>query len=242
MRACQIKGCICMTNALVLVAEDEPEITDIIVTYLDRAGFRTVTAMDGELALLHFRSFKPDIVLLDVKMPKRDGIDVLRSIRQASDTPVIMITAMAEEIEKISTLRLGADDYIIKPFNALEVVERVKAVLRRTRGTIDVSRTVAVGQLDIDPSAHAVFIRNGETRRSITLTHTEFSIISHMSATPHRAFSRSELVDACLPEGDALERTIDSHVSNARRKLELAGAKGFLETVRGVGYRLEPLQ
>lgn len=228
-------------NALVLVAEDEPEISNIIVTYLERAGFRTVAAHDGNLALTHYRLLKPDIVLLDIKMPGRDGIEVLRDIRQTSDTPAIMITAMAEDIEKISALRLGADDYIIKPFNALEIVERVKAVLRRARGQAGPQRTINVGPLVIDDSAHAVFIRLGDDRQAISLTHTEFLLIAHMARAPRRAFSRAELVDACLPEGEALERTIDSHVSNARRKLETAGASGFLETARGVGYRLEPL-
>lgn len=231
-----------MDNALILVVEDEPEISNIIVAYLERAGFRTVTANDGELALTQYRLLKPDIVLLDIKMPKRDGIEVLREIRQTSDTPVIMITAMAEDIEKISALRLGADDYVIKPFNTLEIVERVKAVLRRFQGQASNERAINVGPLIIDIPAHAVFIRVGEDTKSISLTHSEFLLISHMARAPKRAYSRSELVDACLPEGDALERTIDSHVSNARRKLNSAGVSGFLETVRGVGYRLEPLK
>lgn len=231
-----------MNSALVLVAEDEPDISDIIVTYLERAGLRTITACDGVLALNHYRQLKPDIVLLDIKMPKQDGIEVLRQIRQNADTPVIMITAMAEDIEKISALRLGADDYVVKPFNTLELVERVKAVLRRTQGQSNMARPINVGALIIDIVAHAIFVRNGQDRQTIALTHTEFSLIAHMANMPQRAFSRSELVDACLPEGDALERTIDSHVSNARRKLEQAGAKGYLETVRGVGYRLEPLR
>lgn len=231
-----------MDNALILVAEDEPEISNIIVTYLERAGFRTVTANEGALALTQFRLLKPDIVLLDIKMPKRDGIEVLREIRQTSDTPVIMITAMAEDIEKISALRLGADDYVTKPFNNLEIVERVKAVLRRAQGQNSNERPINIGPLIIDMAAHAVFIRKGERTESISLTHSEFLLISHMARAPKRAYSRSELVDACLPEGDALERTIDSHVSNARRKLISGGASGFLETVRGVGYRLEPLK
>ena len=120
-----------MSNELILIAEDEGEIAEIIQAYLERAGFRTVVAGDGEMALSHFRHFSPALILLDVKMPKRDGIDVLRIIRQTSDTPVIMVTAMAEDIEKISALRLGADDYVVKPFNTLEVVERIKAILRR---------------------------------------------------------------------------------------------------------------
>jgi two-component system response regulator AdeR len=230
-----------MNNSLILVVEDEPEISEIIVSYLERAGFRTIQAMDGVLAYTLFRQLNPDLILLDIKMPKRDGIDVLRDIRKVSNTPIIMLTAMAEDIEKISALRLGADDYILKPFNPLEVVERVKAVLRRTKGAENDEHLVRIGMLDIDSSAHAVFVCEGEDKKMLPLTQTEFLLIAHMSAAPRRAYSRSELIDACLPEGEALERTIDSHVSNARRKLETAGVKGFLQTVRGVGYRLVPL-
>jgi two-component system response regulator AdeR len=229
-----------MNNSLILVVEDEPEISAIIVSYLEAAGFRTIQAFDGELAYKRFQQLNPDLILLDIKIPKCDGIDVLRDIRRISSTPIIMLTAMAEDIEKISALRLG-DDYILKPFNTLEVVERVKAVLRRTKGFKTDECIVRVGMLDIDSSAHAVFVCKGDEKSILPLTHTEFSLIAHMSAAPRRAYSRSELIDACLPEGEALERTIDSHVSNARKKLEMVGARGFLQNVRGVGYRLEPL-
>jgi two-component system response regulator AdeR len=230
-----------MNNSLVLVAEDEPEISEIIVSYLERAGFRTVRAIDGAITLDLFRQLEPDMVLLDINMPKRDGIEVLREIRKFSDTPVIMVTAMTEDIEKISALRLGADDYVLKPFNPLEVVERIKAVLRRTNGQVSGVRSIRVGVLEIDFNSHAVFVCAENSKRHIALTQTEFLLISHMSPMPKRAYNRSELVDACLPEGDALERTIDSHISNARKKLQQAGVAGFLETIRGVGYRLEPL-
>lgn len=229
-------------NALVLVAEDESEIAEIIVSYLERAGLRTVAARDGELALAQHSLLNPDIVLLDVKLPKRDGVDVLRTLRQTSQTPVIMVTAMAEDLEKISALRLGADDYVVKPFNPLELVERVKAVLRRADAAGGAMRVTRAGVLEIDPNKRAVFIVEGTERRIAALTPTEYTLVAHMGGAPQRAYARSELVDACLPEGEALERTIDSHVSNARRKLEAAGARGYLEAVRGVGYRLQPLQ
>lgn len=231
-----------MNNALVLIAEDEPEISQIIATYLERAGFRTATASDGDIALAVFQQLKPDIILLDIKMPKRDGVDVLRELRRTSQTPVIMITAMAEDIEKISALRLGADDYITKPFNALEVVERVKAVLRRGDTLSDGSKPLRVGPLYIDLSAHAIFAERDTGSELLPLTRTEYSLMAHMARAPRRAFSRSELVDACLSEGDALERTVDSHISNARRKVENTGVVGYLQTVRGVGYRLAPLK
>lgn len=223
------------------MVEDEPEISAIIASYLEAAGFRTIQAFDGDLAYKMFQQLNPDLILLDIKIPKCDGIDVLRDIRRVSNTPIIMLTAMAQDIEKISALRLGADDYILKPFNTLEVLERVKAVLRRTKGFKSDEAIVRVGMLDIDSSAHAVFVCKDDEKKILPLTHTEFSLIAHMSVAPRRAYSRSELIDACLPEGEALERTIDSHVSNARKKLEMVGARGFLQNVRGVGYRLEPL-
>lgn len=230
-----------MNDALILVVEDEQEISEIIVSYLEKAGFRTIQAADGVSAYSLFQQLNPDLILLDIKIPKRDGIEVLRDIRRISSTPIIMLTAMSEDIEKISALRLGADDYILKPFNTLEIVERIKAVLRRTKGVEIDEDLVRVGMLDIDSSAHAVFVCIGNEKKILPLTQTEFSLIQHMSSAPRRAYSRSELIEACLPEGEALERTIDSHVSNARRKLEVSGAIGFLQTVRGVGYRLEPL-
>jgi len=171
-------------------------------------------------------------------MPKRDAVDVLRTLRQTTQIPVIMITAWAEDIEKISALRLGTDDYITMPFNSLEVVERVKAVLRRAGAAASMPKTFRIGPLHIDTSAHAVFVERLNETEHIPLTLTEYSIVAHMARTPKRAFSRSELVDACLSEGEALERTVDSLVSNARRKMDNLGANGFLETVRGVGYRL----
>lgn len=228
-------------NALILVAEDEAEIAEIIVSYLERAGLRAVTARDGELALSHHRALSPDLVMLDVNLPKMDGVEVLRSLRQYAQTPVIMVTAMAEDLEKISALRLGADDYVVKPFNPLELVERVKAVLRRADAAGGPARILRAGAVEVDPNKHAVFVLDGTERQLISLTPTEFTLIAHMAGAPQRAYARTELIDACLPEGEALERTIDSHVSNARRKLGMAGADGYLEAVRGVGYRLQPL-
>ena len=230
-----------MDNALVLVAEDEPEISQIIKTYLERAGFRAATAQDGDVTLAVFQQLKPDIVLLDIKMPKRDGVDVLRELRRHSSVPVIMITAMSEDIEKISALRLGADDYVTKPFNPLEIVERVKAVLRRVEtGAQEISQ-IRIGPLLIDTIAHAVFVDADAGVQLIPFTYTEYSLVARMGRAPKRAFSRSELIDECLSEGDALERTVDSHISNARRKLEALGVKEYLQTVRGVGYRLVSL-
>lgn len=227
-------------NALILIVEDEADIADILDAYLVRAGFRTVRAADGDAALLHHRMLRPDLVLLDVRLPKRDGHAVLAEIRTTSDVPVIMATALGEDLEKLMALRVGADDYVVKPFNPLEVVARVQAVLRRTAGRETNAGRLTLDSIEIDLEAHAVRRLAPEGGSSvIPVTLTEFRILAHMARQPRRVFTRADLLDACLPgEGDALERTVDSHVSKLRRKLELAGEAGYLEGVRGVGYRL----
>ncbi|WP_312164279.1 response regulator [Phenylobacterium sp.] len=229
-----------MDNALILIVEDEPEIAEILDAYLGRDGFRTVRAGDGVTALQHHRMLRPDLVVLDVKLPKADGFEVLAEIRRRGDTPVIMATALAEDLDKLSALRIGADDYVVKPFNPLELVARARAVLRRTRAR-GVTPLLRLGPLEIDPQAYSAAVVGETGTRPLDLTLTEFRLLEHMARAPRRVFSRAELLDACLPDGDALERTVDSHVSNLRRKLEAAGAPDLLEGVRGVGYRLSHL-
>ncbi len=225
-------------NALILVAEDEPEIAAILTSYLERDGFRTVTAADGDTALLHHQMLKPDLVLLDVHMPKRDGLAVLSELRRRGSTPVIMATARAEDLDKLTALNIGADDYVVKPFNPMEVVARVKAVLRRSSCAMADQTVLRVGVVEIDTVCYMVSVIGADETTRIDLTLTEYRILEHMARAPRRVFSRAELVDACMPESDALERTVDSHVSNLRRKLDAAGATGQCAVVRGVGYRL----
>ncbi|NLR98052.1 response regulator transcription factor [Rhizobium sp. P38BS-XIX] len=226
-----------MDNSLVLIIEDEPEIVEILESYFSREGFRTVSARDGATGLSHHQRLKPDLVVLDVKLPVQDGYEVLATIRRRGDTPVIMATALAEDLDKLQALRIGADDYVVKPFNPLEVVARAKAVLRRATGGHSRS-TIRVGPLLIDPDAYQASIDGPFERILLELTRTEFRLIAYMAGTPNRVFERSELIDACLPEGDALTRTVDSHMSNLRRKLTIAGAGTILTGVRGVGYKL----
>lgn len=227
-------------NELVLIAEDDADIADILATYLEREGFRAVRVQDGRTALDLHSALKPDLLLLDVKMPRLDGWEVLAEIRRRGRTPVIMVTALDQDIDKLQALRVGADDYVIKPFNPVEVVARVRAVLRRSQLTEDTG-PLRVGALEIDREAHSASVRAGEAVARLNLTLTEFRVLVHMARNPTRVFSRSELVDACLPGSDALERTVDSHVSKLRRKLEEAGAPDMLGGVRGVGYRLAAL-
>lgn len=227
-----------MTNALILIIEDEPEIAEILETYFAREGFRVISAGDGPTGLSHHQRLRPDLVVLDIKLPGLDGYEVLASIRRREDTPVIMVTALAEDLDKLQALRIGADDYVVKPFNPLEVVARAKAILRRTMGRSP-EQVLRMGPLAIDPQAYRATVDTGSGPVTLDLTPTEFRILAHVAASPGRAFQRTELVDACLPEGEALDRTVDSHVSNLRRKLAAAGADGMLTGVRGVGYRLD---
>jgi two-component system response regulator AdeR len=228
-------------NALILVAEDEPEIAEVISAYLEREGFRTVRASDGRTALDIHLALKPDLVMLDVQMPRMDGWEVLAELRRRGTTPVIMLTALDQDIDKLQALRIGADDYVVKPFNAVEVAARARAVLRRSAGSA--GSLLRVGAITIDLESHIASVNPDGASESVILplTLTEFRILSHMARAPKRAFSRSELVDACLPGGEALERTVDTHLSKLRRKLEDAGAPGFINNVRGVGFRLADL-
>ena len=230
-----------MDNALILVAEDEPEIAEVISAYLEREGFRTVRAADGRTALDIHLALKPDLVMLDVQMPRMDGWEVLAELRRRGNTPVIMLTALDQDIDKLQALRIGADDYVVKPFNAVEVAARARAVLRRTAGSAGALLRVGAIEVDLESHIASVVPDGGDDPVILPLTLTEFRILSHMARAPKRAFSRSELVDACLPGGEALERTVDTHLSKLRRKLEDAGAPGFVNNVRGVGFRLADL-
>ncbi|WP_086935521.1 response regulator [Azospirillum sp. B510] len=229
-----------VSQALILIAEDEPEIVDILAVYLARSGLRTVHATDGRRALELHRSLRPDLVLLDVNMPHVDGWQVLSEIRHLGTTPVIMLTALDQDIDKLMGLRIGADDYIVKPFNPAEVAARIQAVLRRTlpgagRGN---QHVLQAGPFHIDLDNHEAMVEVDHHRRPLSLTLTEFNLLAQMVRAPKRVFSRAELLTTCLPEGDALERTVDSHISKLRRKLEEVGVSGVPVGIRGVGYKL----
>ncbi len=226
------------TPFLVLIAEDERDIADILAAYLARAGLRTVYAPDGRQALDLHLSLKPDLVLLDVQMPKVDGWKVLSEIRHRGDTPVIMLTAMDQDIDKLMGLRIGADDYVVKPFNVAEVVARTQAVLRRARPASIVQPVLRADPFEIDLDHHEAVVRVGRQRHTLALTLTEFKLLAQLARAPKRVFSRAELLTTCLPEGDTLERTVDSHISKLRRKLEDLGVPGMPTGVRGVGYKL----
>ncbi|WP_426076278.1 response regulator [Janthinobacterium sp. PSPC3-1] len=228
-------------SPLVLIAEDEPQIARILAGYLGRDGYRTAFALDGRQALAQHLALSPDLLLLDVQMPLCDGWEVLAQVRRRGDTPVIMLTARDQDADKLAALRVGADDYIVKPFNPAEVVARVAAVLRRSR-----ARPAAVpparlrcGPIEIDQESYAASVLHDGVASALNLTLTEFRLLAHLARTPRRVCSRLELLEACLPEGNTLERTVDSHVSKLRKKLEEAGVANMPACLRGVGYRLE---
>lgn len=236
-------------SPLILLIEDAADIADIIQAYLQRDGYRTAYAQDGQHGMALFRQQQPDLVLLDIGLPGQNGVDVLQAIRSSGDVPVIMLTAMTDDINKVLSLRLGADDYITKPFNPVEVVARVSAVLRRTgrrpvmaeHGAGGGEELIRCGVLEINQTRHAALVRHEDGGESaLPLTLTEFRLLALMAGSPRRCFSRFELIEFCMPESDALDRVVDSHLSKLRRKLQEAGCSGLIETVRGVGYRLWP--
>lgn len=223
----------------ILVVDDERKIVDIVRAYLEKEGYRVITATDGESAVSIFRQEKPDLMVLDLMLPKISGNDVCRMIRKESDTPIVMLTARDELTDKVIGLELGADDYVTKPFEGRELVARIKAILRRSepRSFAPVVRT---GDLTVDTERRQATL--GE--RTIELTTTEFDLLRLLAAHPGRVFSRAEILDRL--QGDTYEgyeRTIDSHVKNLRRKIEPDPERPtYIHTVYGAGYKLESLR
>jgi two-component system response regulator AdeR len=228
-------------SALVLIAEDEPQIARILAGYLERDGYRTAFALDGQEALQQHLALAPDLLLLDVQMPRVDGWGVLAEVRRRGETPVIMLTARDQDADKLAALRVGADDYIIKPFNPAEVVARVAAVLRRSRVRHHPvgGQRLRCGPIDIDQETYVASVLRDGAPVPLSLTLTEFRLLAHLARTPRRVCSRLELLESCMPESNSMERTVDSHVSKLRKKLEEAGVMNMPASLRGVGYRLE---
>lgn len=230
-------------NALVLIVEDEPEIGDILEIYLARAGFQTTRAPNGRIALDIHARLKPDLILLDVNIPELDGWQVLSQVRKSADTPVMMLSALDQDIDKLMGLRIGADDYVVKPFNAAEVVARIKAIFRRARKSSETeSKIIKLYPFEIDLESHVATVEVDGTRHVLALTLTEFKLLTCLVRMPRRVFNREELSMHCLNDGDQLQRVVDSHSCNLRRKLEEVGVVGMPVSVRGVGYRLWSLK
>ncbi|WP_380178077.1 response regulator [Kalamiella sp. sgz302252] len=227
-------------NSLILVAEDEADIADILIAYLRREGFSLLHAENGVVALALHEKHQPALVILDIRMPKLDGWQVLAELRRRGDTPVLMLTANDDDADKLAALRIGADDYVVKPFNPAEVVARAQAILRRAGQANKFPPQGVAGnsRLAVFAEEHRIILRHSGENIAAGLTTTEFRLLTRMAQQPRKVFSRLELLEACLPEGETLERTVDSHISKLRKKLEKAGLSGLPESVRGFGYRL----
>lgn len=226
-------------NGRIFIVEDEHLIADELEDCVSQAGYQTAHAANADEAIRTHERFRPDLMLLDIGLPGGDGLSVLATIRRRFDTPVIIITGQDDEVTKLAALRVGADDYIIKPFNPSEVVERVRAVLRRAQAQ-GMRRVINVGELIVDMDARIVTCRgtDGNEDRRLSLTPTEFDLLAHMARQPKRAFGRNELLEAVAPDSEAYDRVIDSHLSKLRQKLNAAGCSDVIEAVRGLGYRL----
>ena len=222
--------------ATILLVDDTPDILRIARDVLEHAGFTVLTATDGRGALLLAQTRRPDLLVLDLGLPDTDGLDVARELRRSSDLQIIMLTARADEADKLIGLELGADDYLTKPFSPRELVARVRAVLRRADAARGGSRLLRAGDLAVDLDAMRVTAGD----RRVELTATEFSLLAAMARQPGRVFTRAQLLDAIHGEAfEAYERAIDAHIKNIRRKLEPdPKAPRYVETVIGVGYRL----
>ena len=219
----------------VLVVEDEIEIARVVRDYLDNAGFEVIVVGDGGSAVASVRSVKPDLLVLDLGLPGRDGLDVAREIRRWSNTPIVMLTARDDETDRVVGLELGADDYVVKPFSPKELVARIRAVLRRTRAAERGAEILRAADVEIDTGKMRVTVAGSP----VELTPTEFQLLSTLVAEPGRVFTRGQLLDAVHGVAiESYERAIDAHVKNIRRKIEpQPGSPRYLLTVHGVGYR-----
>lgn len=220
----------------ILVVDDEFKIVQLVRAYLQQAGFSVLTASDGQQALTLFRVEQPALVILDLMLPDIDGLDVAREIRKESSIPIVMLTARAEDADRIAGLELGADDYVVKPFNPRELVARVRAVLRRTEG-LTKSTMIEAGDLAIDFSTHEARLQG----RVLDLTPIEFKLLATLAEQPGRVFTRLQLIEALSGTTYAtLDRTIDTHIKNLRRKIERDPQNPeYIVTVRGVGYKFQ---
>jgi DNA-binding response OmpR family regulator len=224
--------------ARILVVDDDKQIVRLVKTYLEQAGYSVLTASDGENALRIIRRERPDLVVLDLMLPERDGWEITRILRSdetLAAIPILMLTARIEDTDKILGLELGADDYMTKPFNPREVVARVRALLRRVRGNVALPRVLQIGGVRLDADRHTVSVDGNE----IEVTPTEFEILRALMENANHAFTRGELIEKALGYSyEGLERTVDSHVKNLRKKIEPdPGHPQYIETVFGVGYR-----
>ena len=224
----------------VLIVDDEPTIAEVVARYLERAGYRTRVAGDGDQALRVAADQRPDLVVLDLMLPGVDGLRVMARLRDQNPAPIgiILLTARGEESDRVVGLRLGADDYVVKPFSPVELVARVDAVLRRVDPPSGEVAPLTLGEIRIDPATRRVHARGDE----VTLTQREFDVLLHMARHPLRVFSRAQLMDAVWQYAFYTDTsTVTVHIRRLRAKLEVdPSCPRHLQTVWGVGYRFAP--
>lgn len=218
---------------LILVVDDEPKIARLARDYLEKNGFRVLTAGDGQSALTLARREKPDLIILDLMLPQIDGREVCRLLRRESDVPIIMLTALSEEIDQVTGLEIGADDYITKPFSVRALVARVRALLRRTRGEVKAPGIIRVGGLEINAEKYTVTYDGVPFK----LTPNEFKLLYLLASRAGQIFTREQLLEDLHGVASSVDRSVDSHIKNLRRKLEAASGSSMIETVYGIGYR-----
>jgi len=220
----------------VLIVDDEVNICELVRLYVEKEGYHAVIANDGQQAIDLYKKLSPDLILLDIMLPVKDGWQVCREVRASSNTPIIMLTAKGETFDKVLGLNLGADDYITKPFDSKEVVARVKAVLRRFHPAENDLKEVSYDKLTINLTNYSMIVND----EKIDTPPKELELIFHLASNPNRVFTRNQLLDEVWGfdyYGDS--RTVDVHVKRLREKLENVSDKWALNTVWGVGYKFE---
>jgi len=224
----------------ILVVDDEPTIAEVVARYLDRAGYETEVAADGPSAVAAALRSRPDLIVLDVMLPGFDGLEVMRRVHEDLEerVPIVLLTAKGEESDRVVGLRLGADDYVVKPFSPAELVARVEAVMRRSGGEPEPTEPLDFGGLEIDPPARAVHLAG----RPVELTQREFDLLLFLARHPGRVFSRDQLMDRVWRSTFYTDTTtVTVHIRRLRAKIEAEPAKPeWIQTVWGVGYRFRP--
>lgn len=229
----------------ILVVDDDPHIRQLLVFALGKAGLRGIEAGDGEEAVARIAAEAPDLVILDINMPRMDGLEVCRRVRATSSVPILFLSSRDDEIDRVLGIELGGDDYVVKPFSPREVVARTQAILRRAAGgaaapalaAAPESGVVTHGCLSLDPESWRAHWQGTE----VPLTVTEFSMLRALAARPGKVFTRDEIIDRLHGPGFAVtDRTIDSHIRNLRAKFAAVGAETLIETRAGIGYALGP--
>ena len=224
----------------ILIVDDDPHIRQVLAFALGKAGMQTSEAADGESALDAIAAHRPDLVVLDINMPRMNGLDVCRKLRAGDDLPILFLSSRDDEIDRVLGLELGGDDYVVKPFSPREVVARVSAILKRGGRALEEAgplRPVTQGKLRLDPQSWEA----DWDGVPVSLTVTEFQLLLLLASLPSKVFSRDAIIDRLHGPGFAItDRTIDSHIRNLRHKFAAAGCADLIETRAGIGYRIGP--